>query len=70
MSSKQDPMLRMVDFTRGNPYIYRMEDYEDLMSTENLFARKFDSDIDADIISAIEEKLCLDARRRTQITKS
>ena len=36
---------------------------EELMQSGNLFARKFDMDIDADIISAIKDKVCTDARR-------
>ena len=62
-SSKQTSMLRMVDFNRGNPYVYRMDDFEELMQSGNLFARKFDMDVDADIISAIKDKVCTDARR-------
>lgn len=34
--------MRMIDWKRGNPYIYKMQDKEILENTENLFARKFD----------------------------
>ena len=51
---------RLVDWSRGsikNPYVFRMEDFELLKSSEYLFARKFDSKIDSDIISAMFDYL-------------
>lgn len=48
-----DTCLREIDWNRGKPYVYRMEDYELLQKSKNLFARKFDSDIDRDIIDKI-----------------
>jgi hypothetical protein len=33
---------RYIDWKRGNPYIWRIEDYEELMNSGYLFARKFD----------------------------
>lgn len=51
--------LRYVDFARGNennPYIFREKDYEELMRTDCLFARKFDSEVDEKIIEKISEK--------------
>lgn len=45
--------LRCVDWKRGNPYTFRNEDYEDLISSEYLFARKFDTRVDSEIIDRI-----------------
>lgn len=49
--------LRHIDWERGNPYIFRVEDYEELMNTDNLFARKFDECIDSRIIDMIENEI-------------
>lgn len=45
--------LRLIDWTRGNPYIWRMSDFDTLNNSTKLFARKFSSRIDQDIINAI-----------------
>lgn len=45
--------LREIDWNRGFPYVYKSEDYNMLMKSENLFARKFDSNQDKDIIDMI-----------------
>ena len=45
--------LREIDWNRGLPYVYKSEDYNVLMKSENLFARKFDSNQDKDIIDMI-----------------
>lgn len=33
--------MRLIDWQRGNPYIWEMQDYEELISSDKLFARKF-----------------------------
>lgn len=43
--------VRKIDWNRGKPYTWRKEDYEELVTSECLFARKFDIDIDKDIIN-------------------
>ena len=49
--------LREIDWTRGGPYTFRVEDVPALMTSENLFARKFDIDLDREAIEIIAEKL-------------
>ena len=49
-----DSIRYVIDWERGNPYVFRSEDYCILMSSGMLFARKFDSDIDSEIIKMIE----------------
>ena len=49
--------LRKIDWTRGGPYIWREKDFEELMSTDCLFARKF-SGSDMNIVNRIVETLC------------
>lgn len=48
-----DNCLRAIDWTRGEPYVYRWEDVEELLSSENLFGRKFDSDVDCRAIEKV-----------------
>lgn len=48
-----DACMRYIDWERGAPYVFRMEDLDALMASECLFARKFDEKIDQEIIEAI-----------------
>lgn len=51
------PDTRYIDWNRGNnnnPYIFRIEDFQELKSALGIFARKFDLNVDSDIV----EKLC------------
>lgn len=52
-----DSNLRCIDWKRGNPYTFKLEDYEMLMGSNKLFARKFDISVDRDIILKIYDKL-------------
>ncbi len=49
--------LRLVDWKRGSPYTFRSEDYDMLIQSKHLFARKFSLDVDADVIKRIEKTL-------------
>lgn len=48
---------RYIDWNRGNPYIWKNEDYDELMNSGFLFARKFDLTTDSKIIERIYDKL-------------
>ena len=50
-------MHEIIDCTKGNPYIFRSADFEQLMSSDRMFARKFDEGIDFDIDERIFEAL-------------
>lgn len=53
-----DEDLRCIDWKRGNPWIWRMEDAAYLLSQDsNLFARKFSDKVDEKISSFIVEKV-------------
>lgn len=45
----------VIDWKRGNPYIFRSDDFEQLISSNQLFARKFSWDVDKNIILKIKE---------------
>lgn len=49
-------IMRLADFKRGNPYIFRKSDYSELEKSNCLFARKFDAAIDQKIVNDIFEK--------------
>lgn len=49
--------MRYIDWNRGNPYIWRNEDFNKLINSEYLFARKFDYDTDKEIINRIYDFL-------------
>ncbi len=45
--------MRFIDWTRGHPYTFREEDFEEIMSSGCLFARKFSMKTDSKIIEKI-----------------
>ena len=54
--------LRLVDWQRTehggcSPHTFTMEDYDMLVGSDRLFARKFDPDVDAEIINALYGRL-------------
>lgn len=49
--------MRYIDWDRGTPYIFKADDYEDLINSKNLFARKFDEEVDKVIIDKIFDSL-------------
>lgn len=55
-----DNSLRCIDWNRGRPYTYTIEDYEFLMGSDQLFARKFSEKVDRQIVERICELLKLD----------
>ena len=49
--------MRYVDFQRGNPYVFRIDDKGLLNSRKEIFARKFDYVIDKDIIFNLRDRI-------------
>lgn len=43
-------IVREIDWYRGTPYVWKSEDFDYLMNSERMFARKFDQTIDMEII--------------------
>lgn len=50
-----DSNLRLIDWQRGKPYIFTKEDYEMIINSDAIFARKFSEFKDKEIINAIYE---------------
>lgn len=53
----QSNSLRLIDWNRGNPYIFQMSDYSQLVNSNKLFARKFSWNKDSQIIKALYDKI-------------
>lgn len=47
--------LRLIDWKRGTPYTWRLSDFQNLIDSRKLFARKFSSEIDGEIIAKIHQ---------------
>ncbi len=45
--------LREIDWERGSPYVWKKEDKDILLSSNNIFARKFDENVDKEIMKII-----------------
>ena len=49
--------MRLIDWKRGNPYVFGIEDLEELMECDYMFARKFDYIKKPEIVNRLEEQL-------------
>lgn len=52
--------IRYIDWERGDPYVFRKHDFNDLISSKYIFARKFDYNEDEEIVKKIHEYLVID----------
>lgn len=48
------PNLRLTDWKRGTPYVWKKTDYNELINSASFFARKFDETIDNEIVVMIK----------------
>lgn len=46
-------IMRFIDWKRGGPYVFKKEDFEELINSQMLFAIKFSTEIDSQIIEKI-----------------
>lgn len=49
--------MRYIDWNRGGPYVFKKQDFDLLMSSEMLFARKFDYEAEPEIVDMIYEAI-------------
>lgn len=52
-----DENTRYLDWKRGHPYVWRIEDYEELSRAKAIFARKFDVNQSAELIEMLVNDL-------------
>ena len=57
-NNDQMACARLIDWERGNPYVFRMADYDEIMQSPAMFARKFSMQTDPEIVKAIQAALC------------
>ena len=55
----QSDSKRMIDWKRGRPYTFRLDDFDALMNSPCFWARKFNEDIDPNIVSKIFDQFVL-----------
>lgn len=44
---------RLIDWNRGMPYTFKEEDFDEIINSDRFFARKFNTDIDKNIIDKV-----------------
>lgn len=49
-------MVRLIDWTRGRPYVWKISDKDELDNSDMMFARKFDAAVDKEIILYLQNK--------------
>lgn len=52
-----DSYMRCIDWKRGAPYTFTIEDYDMLMNSGMFFARKFDEHVDMEIVNKLYKTL-------------
>lgn len=50
-------IMRLIDWKRGNPYVFHSSDYNELITSPMLFARKFDERVDEGIIEDLARNI-------------
>ncbi|MPQ43538.1 beta-1,6-N-acetylglucosaminyltransferase [Clostridium tarantellae] len=53
ITSENNGSFRCIDWKRGNPYVFRSKDFQELVQSPYLFARKFDVNVDKEIVDKI-----------------
>lgn len=51
--------MRYIDWNRGKPYTWGTQDFEELINSPYMFARKFDENVDMQIVKMIYDKITL-----------
>ena len=54
-NNNHEACMRLIDWERGNPYIFRSDDLELLKNSNCIFARKFDLNTDSKVVDKILE---------------
>lgn len=58
--------MRFIDWQRGKPYIFSIEDYDEIMSSNKLFARKFEDNVDKEIVQKIYDHIIIEQKNGKQ----
>ena len=52
-----DSIKRYIDWHRGIPYVWTIDDYEELINSKYLFARKFDQNKDLEVVQRLYDNI-------------
>lgn len=52
-NNDQMACARLIDWQRGNPYVFRMADHDEIMRSPAMFARKFSMQTDSEIVDTV-----------------
>ncbi len=63
MENDNDQCLRHIDWDRGLPYTYTIEDKEILLNSKAMFARKFDENKDMEIVEFLRDYAISDNKK-------
>lgn len=55
-------IMRKIDWERGGPYVWTEKDFNELINSDCLFARKFDEKLDSKIIELLYERILLEGK--------
>lgn len=55
--NKNNESIRLIDWKRGFPYVWKINDKDELLNCKALFARKFSSSVDKEIIDVISKSI-------------
>ena len=47
--------MRLIDWDRGNPYVWKSEDIDEILQSNKLFARKLSSTESRNLINSLSE---------------
>lgn len=67
MKNLKKGSMRYIDWKRGTPYVFRSSDFDELMASPCMFARKFDERVDSDIIDKIYAHLLREGKSCAEI---
>ena len=52
-NDNHEASMRHIDWKRGKPYTFKIDDYDELINSKCMFARKFDENIDMNIVNKL-----------------
>lgn len=62
--------MRIIDWKRGTPYTFRINDWKMLEESDMLFARKFCCETDKNIINKIVDQYGIDKSNRSEVCQN
>lgn len=55
--NNHEACMRLIDWNRGNPYVWKSADFDEIMASPCMFARKFDLNTDSEIVDKILKEI-------------